>query len=66
MPRLKRDVAIEQSKLATREELEEMDRSTLIVQRAKHVILLNEMVGTLYPRIVSDIIVRIDELLEEV
>ena len=65
MPRLKREVAIEQSKLATREELEGMDRSALIVQKEKHVRLLNEMVGTLYTRMVSDTIIRIDELLED-
>jgi hypothetical protein len=66
MPRLKREVAIEQSKLASREELEGLDRSALIVQREKHVRLLNQMVGNLYPRMVSDTIVRIDELLEEI
>ena len=66
MPRLKREVAIEQTKSATREELEGMDRSALIVQREKHVRLQQQMVGNLYPRMVSDIIDRIDELLHGV
>ncbi len=64
MPRSKREVAIEETKLASREELEGLDVSALIVQKEKRKVLLQQMVGTLYPRIVADEMERIDELLE--
>jgi len=64
-PRERKEV-LDHTLLASRTEIEEMDRSALMVQREKHVRLLNDMVGNLYPQMVSDIIDRIDELLEEV
>ncbi len=55
---------VEKTKLATRKELESMNVSALIVQKEKRRILMGQMVGTLYPRIVADELERIEELLE--
>jgi len=60
-----RKEVVDNTLLASRTELEEMDKYSLMVQREKHVRLLNDMVGNLYPQMVSDIIDRIDELLED-
>ncbi len=66
MPRSKRETMIEESKLASREELEGLDRSALLVQKEKRMRLLEQMVGDLYPSIVSDEIDRINELLHHI
>jgi len=73
LPRSKREAArsadrptYKETKLASREELEGMDRAALIMQKHKRLELLKQMVGTLYPRMVEDEIERIEELLADV
>ena len=58
LPRSKREVVIEETKLASREELEGLDMSALIVQKAKRKVLIQQMVDTF-----GDEIERIEELL---
>jgi hypothetical protein len=65
MPRSKLSVAIETTKLASREELDGMGRTALIVQREKREKILPQLVGNLYPGIVTDEIWTINELLRK-
>ncbi len=65
MSRSKREMMLEEAKLASREELEGLDRSALLVQKEKRMRLLQQMVGNFYPSIVSGEIDRINELLKD-
>ena len=65
MPRSKRAVVIDETKLASIEECEVMNKSDLIVQYRVREKLLQRMVGTLYPSIVASEMFRIEALVGE-
>jgi hypothetical protein len=58
-------VAVEKTKLASREELGDMGRTALLVQREKREKILPTLVGNLWPGIVTDEIWTINELLRK-
>jgi hypothetical protein len=58
-------VAVEKTKLASREELDGMGRTALVVQREKREKILPTLVGSLWPGIVTDEIWTINELLRK-
>ena len=65
LPRSKREVVIEGTRLASKAEFEVMNKSDLIVQYRIREKLLQQMVGTLYPSIVASEMLRIEKLVGE-
>ena len=63
MPRSKREVLEENTKLAPVSEFAGMNSFALRLQRRKRLDLIKQMVGTLYPDILSAQIIEIEELL---
>ena len=63
LPRSKLSVEVDEAPYANNEELEGMGKFALTVQYEKREKLLQQMVGTFYPGVVGDEMIRLKELL---